>query len=81
MSIPKNKFLIKVTIKATIINIQISQNLKYIWILVMKMIIMHGGLSTRQPDKFTLIKVKCLMMSSLNFVKQIKMCHRIFQTR
>ena len=38
--------------------------------LLMKMILKYGGLSTRKFMKFTLRELKCLLMSSLNFVKE-----------
>ena len=69
VSVPNINFLIQVQIKETTIYLHISQHSKYTWILMIKMIIRHRVLSTRQSMEFTLKKVKYLLMSYFNDVK------------
>ena len=81
MSILKSEFLMQAQVKATMMNLHISQNFKYTWILLIKTAIIHVGLSTRKSTKSTFITVKDLLMSSLNCEPPPWMCHRKSHTR
>ena len=68
-SFPNRKFLLQVKMKATIIHIQLSQYQKYTWILFTTVVIINGGLYTRQSMKKKLNHVRYLLMSVFNNVK------------
>ena len=63
------KLLIQLPINATITHPQLSQSLKDTCILIMKMIIIHGGIAMIHSIKLNLNRVEYLLIGYLNGLK------------
>ena len=64
------KLMIQLPINATITHLQLSQSLKDTCILIMKMIIIQGGIAMIHSIKLNLNRVKYLLIGYLNGLKK-----------